>query len=1212
MRDVTSQGFLVRDEKAMTSNKGNVMTVKARWWRVTSWCVALASIAFASIANAASSPADALRGLLSPRPMAAAAGQSATQLADGRWLLLGGSLNGQAVSNQAVVLDARSGQSVVLPTRLAIPRSGHSASLLPDGRVLVLGGTGSNGVVLADAERFDPTTQGFETLGNLGLIPRVGHTGTVLTDGRLLVIGGADARGNPIYDAELLDPLSLQLVRFDARLDVAQLNHVAALLPSSDVLIWGGIDGAGRPTPTGELFSSSAQRFAPVSPQATAQLAQSLASAIPPALLDSQPAANARDVPVSQRILVRLNTRMDVSTLNAGTVTLIGPSGSTAIKPVAVEGGLLLFVTPTQELLPASAYTLFIQGAMDQFGQALPFTALGFNTASLGGSASASSARASSSMGIGGIALNGSGGNLDAATPAAAKPDPAAERAQGTSDDVDNEEWIPDASNRKLNWRSGRALLARQFMPNRESLRRVLHDDSQDAPKTWALLKASLDSKKAAANRLAATPGTTALAGQVLRLNGRPLANVTVKIGSISTKTDDNGEFLLTNLTSGNSQLLIVDGGTANRPNATYGRFTFLANIVPDQTNDLPFVVWMPKLDMRHAVNIPSPTTRETVISNPNIPGLELVLPAGAVLRDADGKIVTQVTITPMPVDQTPFPMPFLDVPVYFTLQPGGTVIQGVDGKPKGALLRYPNYSPFGPGSLVKLFDYDPNGRGWYVYGAGNISPDGQKVIGPRDFVIYQFTANGVSSGGTSADAASPSANSTCGETPANSGPASNNAGGNSCNGSSAGPSGVAAAGDPVDLFNGFFSNIETDITVQDVVPIVWTRTYRTLDKFSGSDIVRPFGYGSTNPYEVFLEFLPNYSGVNLVMPDSTRIFFANIVPGSTYATNHQNTNNPGQFNQAILHYDNASSSGITLYFRDGRKWGFPAHTSRVLWMEDRNGNRTTFTRTGGYVTRVTGPTGRYLDVAYTGGNLISQVQDQAGRTVSYAYSGNRLSTVTDPNGGVRTYTWDTVNNRITSIQDARSHTILTLTYDGNGRVATETLADSSTFSFAYTLTSGVVTRTEVTDRRGKVRRVDFNSAGYITTNTFPLGLTEEQVTSYTLDATTGRYTSVTDPLSRLTDFTYDSLGNVTQVTKLAGTGGAVSTNWTYDTTYSLPLTVVDPNSKTTTFTYDTKGNLTQVSAPLSHTTQMTYDINGNQLTHVEGGGVVTSDLRRR
>ena len=47
---------------------------------------------------------------------------------------------------------------------------------------------------------------------------------------------------------------------------------------------------------------------------------------------------------------------------------------------------------------------------------------------------------------------------------------------------------------------------------------------------------------------------------------------------------------------------------------------------------------------------------------------------------------------------------------------------------------------------------------------------------------------------------------------------------------------------------------------------------------------------------------------------------------------------------------------------------------------------------------------------------------------------------------------------------------------------------------------------------------------------TVPLGLTEEQVTSYTLDATTGRYTSVTDPLSCRTDFTYDSLGNVTQV----------------------------------------------------------------------------------
>jgi RHS repeat-associated protein len=211
------------------------------------------------------------------------------------------------------------------------------------------------------------------------------------------------------------------------------------------------------------------------------------------------------------------------------------------------------------------------------------------------------------------------------------------------------------------------------------------------------------------------------------------------------------------------------------------------------------------------------------------------------------------------------------------------------------------------------------------------------------------------------------------------------------------------------------------------------------------------------------------------------------------------------------------------------------------------------------------------------------------------------LTTVTDQNSGVKTYVWDTVNNRISSIKDERNNTLVSLTYDGNGRVATQTLVDSSTFGFAYTLSGSTVTRTDVTDRRGSVRKVEFSGSGYITKNTFPVGLAEEQVTNFTVDSTTGRVTAMTDALSRQTTYQYDSLGNATQVTQLAGTGNAVSTTYTYDPNFSLPLTVTDPNSKTTTFTRDNRGNLTQISDPLSHTTQFTYDPNGRVLTVVDG-----------
>ena len=70
-------------------------------------------------------------------------------------------------------------------------------------------------------------------------------------------------------------------------------------------------------------------------------------------------------------------------------------------------------------------------------------------------------------------------------------------------------------------------------------------------------------------------------------------------------------------------------------------------------------------------------TTKETVVTNPAIPGLELHIPAGTVIRDSQGNIVNQVSITAIPVDQPPFPLPLgVPVPVYFTIQPGGAHLQ--------------------------------------------------------------------------------------------------------------------------------------------------------------------------------------------------------------------------------------------------------------------------------------------------------------------------------------------------------------------------------------------------------------------------------------------------------------------------------------------------------------------------------------------------------
>src|SRR5439155_6537475 len=134
--------------------------------------------------------------------------------------------------------------------------------------------------------------------------------------------------------------------------------------------------------------------------------------------------------------------------------------------------------------------------------------------------------------------------------------------------------------------------------------------------------------------------------------------------------------------------------------------------------------------DVAHQVTIPSPTTSEVVVTTPFIPGLELHLPPGTTITGRHGKPVTTVSITAIPVDRPPFPLAAnVDVPVYFTIQPGSAYVQTTGPGPRGGWLVYPNYRAAGvPGQRIQFFHYDPDDKGWYVYGLGTVKRDGTQV----------------------------------------------------------------------------------------------------------------------------------------------------------------------------------------------------------------------------------------------------------------------------------------------------------------------------------------------------------------------------------------------------------------------------------------------------------------------------------------------------
>ena len=114
-------------------------------------------------------------------PMASAHyGQSATRLADGHVVVVGGNTTQTETYDPVAATWTSQGAT-------AATHTGHGAVLLPDGRLLVVGGTQ---FAQPTAELFDPAT-GAWTAAAPTLVLRSGPTATRLPDGSVMVCGGA-------------------------------------------------------------------------------------------------------------------------------------------------------------------------------------------------------------------------------------------------------------------------------------------------------------------------------------------------------------------------------------------------------------------------------------------------------------------------------------------------------------------------------------------------------------------------------------------------------------------------------------------------------------------------------------------------------------------------------------------------------------------------------------------------------------------------------------------------------------------------------------------------------------------------------------------------------------------------------------------------------------------------------------------------------------
>lgn len=485
----------------------------------------------------------------------------------------------------------------------------------------------------------------------------------------------------------------------------------------------------------------------------------------------------------------------------------------------------------------------------------------------------------------------------------------------------------------------------------------------------------------------------------------------------------------------------------------------------------------------------------------------------------------------------------------------------------------------------VDFWNYEPDGTGWYPYGQGTVTGNGLEISPDQGVAIYKLT-------GTSfLEHLGPKS------IPPAVGP----------------PAGGSRGGDPVDLYTGLFVLEKTDLLLPDVLPIALTRTYRQGDARS-----LPFGIGSTHPYAMYLyaSMLSDYQYADLILPDGGRIHYVRTSPGTGHTDAvFEHTATPTQFHKSEMRWN---GKGWDLKFKDGSLWVFGDGAS-LQSMQDRYGNKITIFHANeqkGNITRIVSPNERFIDFTYDASNRIIEAKDNIGRTVSYTYdAGGRLESVTDPNDGTTQYTYNASHQMLT-IEDARGIVFLTNAYDANGRVFLQTQADNTTYQFVYTTGSnGKVIQTDLTDPRGIVRRVTFNADGYALTDTYALGLPEQQTTTYNRQAGTNLVLSMTDVMNRVTSYTYDDMGNRISVTRLSGTSEAVTTTFTYEPTFNKVASVTDPLDHTTTYDYDDNGNLISVIDPLNHQTTLTYHPNGqpssikNHLNHTTQFSYELGDL---
>ncbi len=235
---------------------------------------------------------------------------------------------------------------------------------------------------------------------------------------------------------------------------------------------------------------------------------------------------------------------------------------------------------------------------------------------------------------------------------------------------------------------------------------------------------------------------------------------------------------------------------------------------------------------------------------------------------------------------------------------------------------------------------------------------------------------------------------------------------------------------------------------------------------------------------------------------------------------------------------------------------------------------------------------GTFSQVEYNSIGQQSATIDQLGRRTEFTYDDmGRLARTTYADGAFEKTTYDAEGRRLTS-KDRAGH-VTSYTYDELGRLTKTTYADGTFTQTSYDPVGQALT---TTDARGNVTRYFYDDAGRRTKVKNSLN----QETSFTYDGNSNQL-SMTDALGQTTSYEYDLDNRLTKTTYADATFSTVA----YD---ALGRTVsrTDQAGKTTHFIYDAPGRLTKVKDALNQETTYAYDELGRQISQTDANNHTT------